>query len=594
MSTFAMLKGSQRWTYWLCLLCISALMTVKYFPGLENELAYAGNAFQTIHPDSFFGDTSLDPAQSITTKPLRLSLLYIFPKIFGELWLDDFYLAFFYSGMVAVSLLGVDRVAVYIGLSRPLDRLILLLFFAKDHQILTGKVLVAHHQDVNHSALAIPVTIWLLYFAISKRTLVLLVGISIVLVAVSTRVALFPVLFAMGMKFTDGTKNERLCIAVLSLAGLVAMYFFLFKVYPIAETDRLQMWDILKNVEGDDANAFQADTLGPLWVRHGIWLAIVICTFFVAGRHKNTSRSIKTLMAMGIVIWLIHGLYINFSPDYLKMPLLLSLVPARSLSVVQNFAYIVLIAALLSKVHSSTTFSSFALCLVLLAILYAAGPGSRLIWFVLVVLAMLACAAALWYLQFRGIIKTASLSQHGLALVLFPLLFASSLNYAVAFHKNWGAWQSAWHHGVYGHSSSAKWVGVAEYLRTDTPPSTSVLAFECVDKDTPCPRLEANRSLATRSGRAISVPDVVGPGFTHPDTWVRLDSTRKELDMIGTDLLNGDVNSLASSIESFTPPPDYLILPKQLGLVELIENKLPFVRVHNFPEFVAFKKVESQ
>ncbi len=38
------------------LLVLALLMTLKYFPGFENPAAYAGNAYQAVHPDAFPGE----------------------------------------------------------------------------------------------------------------------------------------------------------------------------------------------------------------------------------------------------------------------------------------------------------------------------------------------------------------------------------------------------------------------------------------------------------------------------------------------------------------------------------------------------------
>lgn len=571
--------------FYAFLAAICLLMTMKFFPGLENELAYAGNAFQTIYPDAFAGDIYHGPELPLSSKPLQLSTLYLFTWLVGEPWLNDFYLAGFYLLIVAISLIGVDRIARHFGLENIYERALVLMFFAKDHQILTGKVLVAHHQDVNHSALAIPIIVWLTYFALARKHFFILIVMSVLLVATSPRNAFFPVVFAMMIKLVNGTDTERKIAAGLAVMGAGLLYAFLFHVYPIPETDRLAMWDILKAVEGDDANAFRPDSLGPMWIRHAAWLAIVGAAIYAAARLERASPELRTFFACGLFVWAAHGLYIEHAPDMIKMPLLLSLVPARSLSVIQNVAYIVLLSAALMHLRQNRDLRTIAGTLALFAFLYAAGPGNRLLWLGVVAAAIALSWAAVALFAGR---RKESAAAHALALVVLPFLIATGVNYANAARSNWADWQSAWRHGVYGATASAKWIGIAEYLRYETPPGSSVLSFECARPDNGCTRLKARRGLAVRSGRAMPTPDVVSAGFTHAQVWEDMYRLLDRYDAIGKDLPAGDVEPLVQILPTLKPVPDYLVLPAALDVIDTLEKNPAFERVRTFPTYTVF------
>ncbi|MGJ3259874.1 MAG: hypothetical protein ACFE0S_09745 [Rhodospirillales bacterium] len=577
--------------YWAGLILLALLMTMKYFPGLENEQAYAGNAFQTVFPDSFVGDTSLDPGQPVTSKPLRLSLLYLFPKLFGEIWLDDFFLAFFYAAIVAAALLGVDRIAVTLGLRHVYERGLVLLFFAKDHQLLTGKVLVAHHQDVNHSALAVPVIIWLIYLALARKHLLFLLAMSIVLVATSPRIALFPVLFAMLAKFAAGSRADRIAIAALSVLGVLVMYLFLFQLYPIPPADKLAMWEILKDIEGDDANAFVQDSLGNIWIRHGVWLALIVATLFFPGGDRRAYPGVRTIMAAALFMWAAHGLYINYAPDFLKVPFLISLVPARCLSLAQNIAYIALIAAAIGYLRENpVTPARLAVVGAGLGFLYLIGPGNYLMWTGLLAAVAAAGLGVVWGYRNWQSAANEPLTRYWPALLLIPLLVMTSLNFANAARNNADAWKSAWVHGVYGHNMTAKWIGIAEFFRDETPPGTSILPFHCKPPEAVCDRLGVNRALATRSGKAVSIPDVVGIGFNRADTWQALEEHREILADAGDALVRGNPEPLADIVDTLTPPPTHLVLPRQLDVNARIEDTLPFDQLRIFPDFIVYER----
>ena len=89
----------------------AVLLTIKYFPGFESETAYAGNAFQAIHPDAFAGDAYRGPERTWSQRPFQLSLIYLVIKFTGEIWLDDRFVAVVYLGLVFAGLLGIDRIA---------------------------------------------------------------------------------------------------------------------------------------------------------------------------------------------------------------------------------------------------------------------------------------------------------------------------------------------------------------------------------------------------------------------------------------------------------------------------------------------------
>jgi len=577
--------------FWTCLVGIAIIMTIKYFPGLENEQAYAGNAFQTIFPNSFVGDSSLDPNAPLTSKPLRLSLIYLFPKLVGEIWLNDFFLAFFYGGIVIASLAGIDKIAVTLGLEKPYERLLVLLFFAKDHQLLTGKVLVAHHQDVNHSALAIPVIISLIYLALARKHLLLVLLVSIILVCTSPRIALFPVIFAMAVKFVNGSQKERLAIIAMSALALVVMYIFLFQLYPVPPVDKLQMWDILKQVEGDDANAFHADSLGPMWLRHGVWVVVVAAAFLFPGCNAAARNPVQTIMVCGICLWAVHGIYIEYAPDFLKVPFFISLVPARSLSLVQNIAFIAIISAVVGWLRQDKReIPALLFGYAVLAFLYLIGPGNHMQWMgMLAFFSAVSVATIKLHIWKSGAAKT-SFSVYWPALIITPFLLCTAVNYANATHKNWGAWSSAWKYGVYGHNITAKWTEIAPFFRFETKPDTSILPFECAPSVKTCTQLVVNRALATRSGRAISIPDVVGIGFNSASTWVALSEQTERLSNISKALLNGNPHPLASGIDKLVPPPTHLILPRTIAINLAIEVTMPFKQLQVFDNFIIYKR----
>ncbi len=582
-------------TFWAFLVTVAAFMTMKYFPGLENEVAYAGNAFQTIFPDAFPGDPYRAPDAPIWSRPLQLSLIYVIVKIVGEPWLNDFFLAGFYLLLVVAGLAGIDRTARLLGITRPVERAFVLLFFAKDHQILTGKVLVAHHQDVNHSALAIPIVIWLIYFALARRHLALLLLVSLVLVAVSPRAACFPVLFAMGIKFYIGSKIDRITIGALSAIGLLILYFVLFHIFPISSSNNLVLWDLILAQEGDDANAFVQDSLGPMPVRHALWLAIMGGAFYYAGKIDHADKPLRALIVLGLVTYVLGGAYLNFAPDVLKQPMLISLVPARALSVVQNFAYLAILAGCLGKIRNAATLGNLGITALILAVLYLAGPGNYMQWAALVALGG-ALGLLFVMIRFRlrqiapaGLFKEAIIHSWRLLLVL-PVILSLVVGYGHSLKNNWSAWQSAWDHGVYGHAEAAIWIGVDDYFRNHTPKDATVMPFQCRRGAQNCDVLRSSRGLATRSGRAMPTPEVYGADFLDPKSWHERARREQEIVAIANQLMQGNVTIVAEQLQHLVPVPQYLVIPKFLNLADAFETRTDYKLVKTFPSYHIFKQ----
>ena len=102
---------------YLLIFVFSALLTLKYFPGLENETNYAGFSFLAIYPDALQGDPFYGPDRGLfdSAVAVRLSGVYLLPKLLGEIWLDDRFIVFVYLALVAASFLAIDRISVLVG-----------------------------------------------------------------------------------------------------------------------------------------------------------------------------------------------------------------------------------------------------------------------------------------------------------------------------------------------------------------------------------------------------------------------------------------------------------------------------------------------
>jgi hypothetical protein len=585
-TNFSNRMGKQLLIATICVLAI--LMTLKYFPGLENEPAYAGVAFQTIHPDAFQGDPYRNPDLKMSSRIIQLSAVYGLVKLVGDIWLDDRFLALVYLGLVIIGLIGIDKTAQLFGLKGTFERLAVLLVFAKDHAVLDHKVLLAHHQDFNHTAFAIPIIVWLFYAALSRKGLPIVLILSALLLATSIRNAPLPILMAIAVVFFTGTKFERLSIGALSIIGFGASYFVLFHLMAVSDSDRLVLWDVLREAGEGDVNPFhEAFYQFGFFLRvNALWLAVIAAAFFLFPKRHAAALGVRVLMAAGFFTWLIGGTYISFAPDALKFPLLQGIAPTRALAWPQNIAYIALFASGFTYLATSTTARRRLIVMIGFIALFVLGPGNIEKWALLTIAsAAIACLVHAWgkpiFLTGRNSAQSFSehAARHTPKIIVQTLVLVLSVSYGNSLHHKLPAWQSALNFGVFGDSLPATWIGIAEHFQNNTPDDTVVLPIsysQAGNFSAPATRpdekikITINRSLGTRSGRAMPVPEDFPGNFRESAAWEKSANQKALITNIKQALLDQDHCAVFRTTTLLEPVPDYIVLPKDmLNLNEL-------------------------
>lgn len=566
-------------------LVMAIFISWKYFPGFEAGNAYAGNTLQVLYPETFSGDIFRDPERPLSKRPYQLSLLYALVKLTGEIWLDDRFVIVVYVGLVFAGFLGIDRIAKLFGLNQPIERLLILMLFMKDHQIYANKVMLAHHPDVNHVAFAIPLIIWLMYFTLSRKGLVPILAISTLLILVSIRVGVLPVAIALSLRLLTGTRRERIIIGILFSGGLVVAYIGLFHVFTMTDEVKRNLWELIKNIEHGSANPFHIysnEAIWPVIVRNVLFVGLCLGALFIPKPPTKSFNIFHRLILLGLVLWLVAGLYISFSPEFMKLPLLISLSPARALGVIQNLAYIGIGCATLIWLKESQNGYRVALSATIFVVLLLIGLNNLNKWLILTMGAVCLTLLA-HYVIFRkstepplgqsGFISYINDRPAKLFLHVFTLIFA--IYYAVAIWQKAPAWAFTIRHGVWGEAASAKWVGIAEYIRNNTPQTASVLPLYFPVDPTRGPGLVADASLAVRAGRPMPIPVLVSD-LMNPERWKLEQSLTDTLKKIGLDFINHDLKSAGEGIKNLRPVPDYIVVPtKALGRLD--EPRFPYI-----------------
>jgi len=542
--------GIERWAWWAIILGIAVMLTLKYFPGLENETAYSGIAFKAIYPDAFATDLYRGGG-SYFDHPLQLTILYGVISLVGDIWLDDRFLAIVYLGSVIASLIGIDKTARLLGLRGTAERLFLLFMFAKDHAVLSHKVLVAHHADVNHSAFAIPVIIWLFYAALARKSLFVVILISIALASLSLRNAAFPVAMALIVVAVNGRTLERRIIIGMFAAGTITLTAMILFVFATEEADRLELWNLIKTQEEEDANPFQKVGSWPTFLlANSIWIAIISAAAYLSKSDDPAFRGVRIICGLSILTFLFGGAYLTFAPDFMKSPILIGFAPTRALAWPQNLAYIALIVLFFQWLRNAPSKQRILLIICGFLGLFIIGPGNHLQWLALAIASSLFVVFADWVKTKRPFSRSPAI--YCAATIVLVVITGSSLSIS----QRADDWVTAAKNGVFGGNPSAEWIGVAEYFRDQTPIDISILPFSGNQQ-----RLYANRSLATRSGRALSVPEVYGPDFRNPEVWKRNFIQLDLLERLGDVMLKGQLETADQLLSKVYPKPDYLVVP---------------------------------
>ena len=569
-------------------IALALAMTLKYFPGLENAMPYAGNVFQAIHPDAFPGDPIIGSERPIWEKPFQLSLFYALVKLGGEVWLDDRFVAAVYLGLAVASLAGIDRIVRLAGVHDLLPRLIVQLIFMRDHQIFLNKMYFAHQVDVNHVAFVIPIIIWLMAATFARKSLWLILILCLLVAATSVKMAPYVIAYSLIVAALNGNRRDRIVIGCVFAMALAAFYIAVTQVLVIPEAHRVELWNLIfSQVKGE---VFQNIPFAPMpdWpgavLRNAAFLVLCLGAMAVPAPRNDAVRAMRLFIGLGVATWLIAGLYFAFAPDALKLPHLILFSMIRSLRWPQTIAFILLLVALFHWLEGTQSLGRTAAAVLGLGVLLAIGPANHAEWMALFAASMAAVAAGHWLFAGRGEpVERAAVPGAGalaglvlgrhLVMLVQALALTMGIAFAYSISARLPAWKTWAEHGVMGDNPSAQWIGITDYIRENTPADAVILPYQHGSQSGEL--LFGARYLATRGGRSIAVINEYSSIFDI-DGWKVEKEHQELLARLGDHILNRDWRAARDELSRLTPRPDYLILLEKFtgpGMFDV----LPFV-----------------
>jgi hypothetical protein len=596
-----------RWITGLVLGLLAALYAAVYFPGLEATTTYSGFAYKLVHPDSFPGDPYMntDPpawlqrlpapiariaAPFASENPTFLSLQTPLVQLFGELWLDDRVAFLIYAGLALLAMWGVERIAALCGLS-PLERLAVVAVLAVDHCYKEHLVQLVSSANFNPTALAYAPAIWLAYATLARKPIPVIAGLGLLTALMSVKTGWFPVLVAGALTLHDrfGVSWKRL--AITAAAGL-AILFAGYALTHGANVEQARYFDLIHfTAELGEADPFLEAGPGNV-----MYLALLLIGLRLRLASPELTARLRAVWALSLLVFVGGALYYRFSPTPLKIPLFLALGVNRSTWWTALLLWLVLAAVGVRALREPSPRARLAGWALLAAVFgmpwlrypmwdlhpsavkRAAAAG--------VALGLALLGRAVWQRLRRG---AAPIPWHTVATASWVLAIGIILGGLTLRRAPALAYLAR--HGVIGDAATAKWVGVNEYIREQTPPEASVLTLVTRDLPWRPEGLRTDGSLRTRTGRRMPIGMELSI-WRNPEKvrWHRQQEAR-----IQALLAAWERQDPAEALAALTALglPDYLVVAASRTQWLDGQRALPYHPVKAIGEFVIFQRSQT-
>ncbi len=488
--------NSHKLWFLIVILTISVIYTLSVFPGLEWHGGYFGRVYKTLYPES------LPVSEYMTTNnPYHTSSYYWLVRIVGDIWLDDRFTIFVFLLLVVLGLIGVDKTAQVLGADRLEERILVLSLMAIGHGFRDNISMIVTGADFYSGTFAGVVAIWLFYFAFSGGRMRWLVICMLLLWSLNLKWAWLPSLIALTFVCRErlSHRKQQLFMVLLVLSGLISYLVYYHWLRPPGQ-EHVLLFDFYNATDNSEGNPFLDEPIANL--KYFLMLGL---GFFVTPPFKIQQQRVKTIVVIGALLWLFGGLYLTYAPDFLKIPYVVPMSFNRATQWPQYLLFLSICVGAMSGMRDSPLSRQIVLLVILFA-LYATFVPSRMILLGLI-----------WYLVFIAVMGVKGRIFGGsdgkpwmggigyrelVAVTACIFLLATLLRHGRVVIRRYPDLQYLARYGVIGDNPSAKWVGVAEYIRKNTPLDAVILPIATYDY--PWRKgLRYEPSLRTRTGRSM-------------------------------------------------------------------------------------------
>ena len=465
------------------ILVISLLYTLSMFPGLEYHSAYFGQAYKALHPESFPGDKYM-PADSASGG----SSYYWLVRMVGDLWLDDRFAILLFFLLVVLALAGVDKTARALGVHQTEDRTAILALMALGHRFRDNIANLVGSSDFYAGTFAGVAAIWLFALFFSKARIWKLGLAMLVLWSFTPRWAWFPIVITLTLLYQEWpASNQRRVnlVLLLLLAGSCLAYYSWIRP---PDGSHALLFDHLLKMENSEVHPFLDHPMGNLkyFLLTGLGLVITPAA-------SNQAKRIRWVAVLGILLWFFGGIYLSYAPNWLKIPYLVPLAFNRAIQWPQYLLFLAISIGLIQRMRTAGLPRRIGTLFLLIALYATFSPHK------------IALVALLWIgalLLGMRLGKQPAGRMNWIGISACTFLLGTLLVYGRGTFERFPHLKFMIRHGVIGDNPGAKWVGVNEYIRTQTPPDAVILPIATRDYLwRPGVRFEG--SLRTRTGRTM-------------------------------------------------------------------------------------------
>ena len=476
------MKMNSRTVFWV-ILAISLLYTLSMFSGLEYHSAYFGHTYKALHPESFPGDKYMP-----TDSPSGGSSYYWLARMVGDLWLDDRFTILLFFLLAILALAGVDKTVQALGIHQVEGRVAILALMAMGHRFRDNIAILVGNSDFYAGTFAGVAAIWLFAFFFSGDRFWKWGLCMLVLWSFTPRWAWFPIVMTLTLWHQErpvSTQRQLNGVLLLLLTGSCLVYYFWIR--PPDGTHAL-LFDHLLKMENSEVHPFLDTAVGNLK-----YLLLTVLGIGFTPAIPIQARRIRIVAALGGLLWLCGGIYLSYVPNWLKIPYLVPLAFNRAIQWPQYLLFVSLSVGLLQRMKTPDLARRIFYLFILIA-LYATFFLHKII-----LTALLWIGVLLLRMKLRrhtaGPINWVEVSA-------YTFLLATVLVYGRGTFERIPHLKFMIQHGVVGDNPGAKWVGVDEYIRTQTPADAIILPIASRDYLwRPGVRFEG--SLRTRTGRTM-------------------------------------------------------------------------------------------
>lgn len=547
----------------LLIAAMSFLYSVARFSGLEYHSGYFGNAFQALHPESFPGDKYMPPF-----RPTMLSIYYLLVRMVGEMWLDDRFTIVVYFGLVVLALIALDKTARLLGAVRLEERIAILSLMLVGHTFKDNLAQLVSRAEFNPTTLAGPVALWLLYTILAGKKPTTVIPLMVLLGLISMKSAWLPVAIGLVVLFKErlGFHAKIVVGSGAMVLGAIAFLMYYLILRPPDQTHVALFDYIVQYMDNSEANPFM-DT----WISNILFLLLCVGGFLVRLPSESVVARVKMVAFVGAFVWLVGGLYLSYAPDEIKIPYLVPLDVNRALWWPQYVLFVAIGVSVLKWVQDTQSWRGLSLSYAILLALYLTPFNYKHAGMVGILLFLM----WMWLIYIRtgssdesdtqpkGIRRwrIETVSQDMRLRIIAVVLCATTLSsFASATIHRLPALHHLIQHGVMGDNPGAKWIGVNEYFRNETPASSTVLALTMHDYPWRRPvGLRFEGSLRTRSGRSMPLGHEAGFHFDYQSILWNKEHAQHMAELVER-WERQDLPGVSASLLALGSP-DYLVVP---------------------------------